>query len=129
MNEHKKLDFQFTDSQIDLAIQLKHSGLAWQPGIGQYAYDHSEIIEHGSPFQHGVYFFLNFPCFIEYFGSLSRLTESMVWLPTWEQARTEAARLNIPLKKIEEVCLNGLEQNAELESIYTLLLTGLKSES
>lgn len=53
----------------------------------------------------------------------------MVWLPTWEQARTEAARLNIPLKKIEEVCLNGLEQNAELESIYTLLLTGLKSES
>ena len=53
----------------------------------------------------------------------------MVWLPTWEQARVEAARLKIPSEKIEEACLNGLEQFAELESIYALLLTGLEQVS
>ncbi len=89
----------FTSNQLRLAKQLKQAGLPWEPRIGQYAWDPQRTIRPKSPFQDRVYFFLNFPCFVEYFGSLETLKSAMIWLPTMEQA-TEIANHKISSHKI-----------------------------
>ena len=59
----------FTRQQIERAIDLKKGGIPWNPGVGQYALDWHGLIKPASPFQSGIYFFLDYPCFVEYFGS------------------------------------------------------------
>ena len=85
----------FTKRQIDLAVQLKALGLPWSPGVGQYAYDVEHVIQPTSPFQPHVYYFLDFPCFVEYFGSYERLAAAMVWLPTCEDVTRSGVEVEI----------------------------------
>ena len=110
----------FSNEQIALACQLKDAGLAWTPGVGQYAYDREERIHPGSPFQDRVYFFLEFPCFIDYFGGLQALHDSMVWLPTFEQA-TQLIRDK--QGDVTAACgSETLSADNELDSAYRVLL-------
>ena len=122
----------FTSNQLRLAKQLKQAGLPWEPRIGQYAWDPQRTIRPKSPFQDRVYFFLNFPCFVEYFGSLETLKSAMIWLPTMEQA-TEIANhkisshkissYRIARQKIGQAISAGIGDGQELDCMYELLIT------
>ena len=117
----------FTRNQINLACQLKEASLAWTPGAGQYVYDRERRIKPGSPFQPQVYFFLDFSCFVEYFGGLSALRESMVWLPTWEQTAQQLRELRFDLRLI--LTRGRLESGTELDVAYEALLRELRGTS
>lgn len=110
----------FSTKQIDLACQLKDAGLSWTPGVGQYAYDRDGQIRPGSPFQDRVYFFLDFPCFIDYFGGLQSLHDSMVWLPTFEQATQSIREKQGEVDAI--VVGRSLSAGKELDEAYRVLL-------
>jgi hypothetical protein len=111
----------FSKAQIDLASQLKRAGLPWQPAVGQYALDVDGRILPASPFQEGVYYFHDLPCFIRYFGSATELARAMVWLPTFEEARKLAT--NSPA--LREAVTDHLAAGTELDALYRLVLTGL----
>lgn len=118
---------QFSSRQIELACQLKDAGLSWNPAPGQYAYDRKHRIKPGSPFQDRVYFFLDFPCFVQYFGSAARLRDSMVWLPTWEEAaqRLREAQVDLPTLLSDRT----LKEQAELEAAYLSLLNVIRDRT
>ena len=110
----------FTNRQIRLATRLKKAGLVWQPGRGQYAFDIGGRIRPGSPFQKGVYYFLDFPCFVEYFGSVEQLAESMAWLPTFEEAlEWKSSQMH------RDSLAMHLKNDTELDFLYQRLLTEL----
>ena len=113
----------FTQQQIDLACTLKDQGLPWRPGPGQYAYDREQRIGPGSPFQDRVYFFLDFPCFVDYFGSIAKLREAMVWLPTWEQASLLLRQEG--LEHFSFVSGETFSDRVELDGCYRALLKTL----
>ena len=114
----------FSDDQIQLAIQLEAAGLSWRPRRGQFAFDPDGRIRCGSPFQAGVYYFLDFECFEDYFGSLERLAEALVWLPTFEKSRELLATALKP-----ESLLAHVQQGSELVYLYRTLLTVLSNHS
>lgn len=111
----------FTRQQIERAIDLKKKGIPWNPGVGQYALDWHGIIKPASPFQSGVYFFLDYPCFVEYFGSEASLEKNMVWLPTLEQSIKLAEELELEPASIRETLTEGIDQGDELSTMYELL--------
>jgi hypothetical protein len=115
----------FTDRQIELACQLKVAGLTWTPQAGQYAFDAENRIGPGSPFQPQVYYFHDLPCFVDYFGSVAALTYSMVWLPTFEEARERAKSL----ASIRETIEQNLTAGTELDGLYHLIKTEIESAS
>jgi len=80
-------ELQFSRQQIELAITFKQLGLVWEPVVGNYVYDLSDALKPSSPFQDGVYFLLNYDCFMQRVGGLDRFKELMTWLPTWNDAR------------------------------------------
>lgn len=111
----------FTRQQIERAIDLKKGGIPWNPGVGQYALDWHGIIKPASPFQSGVYFFLDYPCFIEYFGSEASLENNMVWLPTLEQSIKLAGELELEPASIRRTLMAGIDQGDELSTMYELI--------
>jgi hypothetical protein len=58
----------FTKEQITVAKRLKKLGLPWNPTVGDYVFDQHNICPKASPFQPGVYFLLNFTCFMQHVG-------------------------------------------------------------
>jgi hypothetical protein len=118
----------FTRQQIEWAIELKNLGIPWNPAVGHYAYDLHGEIKPGSPFQDAVYFFLNYPCFIEYFGSENTLVERMVWLPTLEQALAIAVQFHVPVGLVEQALFAGVRRSDELSELYQLLARVIGSE-
>ena len=111
----------FTEKQRRLALNLKNRGLLWEPQAGHYAYDQQKRIKPGSPFQDGVYFFLDFPCFVQYFDGIDNLRDSMVWLPTWEQAVKLIQYLDGDLDELAVGSVSQLEGNAELDFAYAMI--------
>ena len=111
----------FTRQQIDRAIDLKKGGIPWKPCVGQYALDWHGIIKPASPFQIGVYFFLDYPCFVEYFGSEASLEDNMVWLPTLEQSIKLAEELELEPASILRTLMEGIDQGDELSTMYELI--------
>jgi hypothetical protein len=77
----------FTDSEVQLARQLRALELPWTPMAGQFVLDESGLVERESPFQPGVFFVLNYEYFMKIAGGVDRFREIMLWLPTWEQSR------------------------------------------
>lgn len=117
----------FTKEQIRLASNLKKIGLGWKPQVGHYAFDCQQKIKPGSPFQDGVYFFLNFPCFVDYFGGIDNLHDSMVWLPTWEQATTLIHAHGGALGELADGVVGHLEEGVELDFAYGMIERLVKS--
>lgn len=118
----------FTRQQIEWAIELKKLDIPWKPGVGHYAYDVHGVIDPGSPFQDAVYFFLNYPCFVDYFGSERNLVEKMAWLPTLEQALLIADQYHVPYERVEQTLVTGIRRSDELTELYQLLARVIGSE-
>ncbi len=126
VNDRTRLNqMKFSNDQIELACQLKTSGLPWQPSVGHYAFDRERKIKPGSPFQDRIYFFLDLACFIDYFAGIERLHESMVWLPTLEQATELIRELGGDTSSL--FTLDSLNSASELDVAYRRLLK-LRSE-
>lgn len=113
---------EFSDQQIKLAMELKSAGLPWQPRQGQYIFDMHARIKPGSPFQKGVYYLLDFACFVDYFGSPTNLAANTAWLPTFEEANWL-----LKVKIDHQQWSQPLRQGTELEYLYGRLLTELKN--
>ncbi len=85
----------FDAELCELAHTLKRRGLPWRPHVGCFVWDPDHCIKPASPFPQQVYFILSLPRFIEIFGSIDAITEKVIWLPTWHQARLLCQRYGI----------------------------------
>ena len=75
------------DKQICLkALEIKNSGLVWRPHVGCFVWDPDEIIKPDSPFPNRIYFILSLKRFLDIFGTIDRIADKLVWLPTYNQA-------------------------------------------
>jgi hypothetical protein len=83
----------FDDRLRQLALTLKKEGLQWQPHVGCFVWDPDGVIEAPSPFPNRVYFILSMPRFLDIFGTVERMVEKLVWLPTWHQGNILCRRL------------------------------------
>ena len=117
----------FKGHLIDLAIRFKALSLEWEPTVGNYVYDANGIVKASSPFQPGVYFLLNYNCFMERVGGLERFRNDMVWLPTWEDARVILSRLGVSNSKVvnQLTTTSSIENLTELDTLYSLILERL----
>jgi hypothetical protein len=91
----------FDDREIELAGQLRELGLAWTPAAGQYVYDVAGTLQESSPFQDRVYFIFDFQSFVDRLGGLEAFKRSLVWLPTWEDAREILRALGVDDEEVE----------------------------
>jgi hypothetical protein len=98
----------FDDRICQLALKLKSSGLEWRPHVGCFVWDPDGVIQAPSPFPNRIYFILSLPRFLEIFGTLDRMIEKLVWLPTWHQARILCRHLG----------LRGKEPDPDLHALY-----------
>lgn len=85
----------FDDRLMDLALDLKNSGLPWSPHVGCFVWDHNGCISAPSPFPKRVYFILSMKRFLKIFGDVEKMKEHLVWLPTWYQAIQLCRQLDI----------------------------------
>jgi hypothetical protein len=117
----------FDRRHLDMALNLKQHGLKWHPHVGCFVWDPEEVIEAPSPFPHRVYFILSLPRFVDIFGTVERAAETLVWLPTWHQARLAAASLGIGQKQIEGLFSpdSPASPGEELLGLYRLIAQAL----
>lgn len=85
----------FDERICRLALDLKKRRLNWRPHVGCFVWDPNRFIKAASPFPGRIYFILSLPRFIEIFGSVERMIENLVWLPTWHQARLVCQQLGV----------------------------------
>jgi hypothetical protein len=111
------------------ALRLKEAGLEWRPHAGCFAWDREGVIKVPSPFPQQIYFILNLERFLEIFETLEKMTEKLVWLPTWHQARLLAAARGISYREIYGLWSSGRIETPgdELSLLYKLLLAKLQS--
>jgi hypothetical protein len=76
-----------------LAAELRTAGLSWTPHVGCFVWDRDGHIPVPSPFPERIYFILNLGRFLDIFDSLDAMRETLIWLPTWHQARLVLDRL------------------------------------
>lgn len=76
----------FDQEVLKSAYRLKRVGLPWSPHVGCFVWDRQGNISVPSPFPNNVYFILNLNRFLQIFGSLEKMSENLVWLPTTHQA-------------------------------------------
>ena len=123
----EKNGMQFSAQEIYQAKELRNLGLAWEPQPGHFVWDEAGIIEQPSPFQDGVYFILDLKHFLRRAGTLDRLKQAMVWLPTWRDARLTLQRMGVDSGKIADAlnAQKALEQHQELLTLYGLIAAHL----
>jgi hypothetical protein len=90
--------------------------------------DAQGTIEAGSPFPENIYFILSLPRFISIFGSTDAMSEKLVWLPTWHQARLLCRRLGVEDEEIAAIWTSGRTMNPgdELQAVYEKLADALR---
>ena len=120
---------QFSAQEIHGATQLRDLGLGWEPQPGQYVWDEAGLIEPPSPFQNGVYFILDLKHFLRRSGTLDGLKQSMVWLPTWRDARLILHTIGVDNSQVAEAlqAQSALEQHQELLTLYGLIAAHLQA--
>ncbi len=69
--------------------------MIWNPHAGCFVWDPDSVIPSESPFPNRVYFVLSLPRFVDILGSVWQISEKLVWLPTWHQARLLCQTMNI----------------------------------
>ena len=119
---------QFSAHEIHWAKQLHDLGLPWEPRPGHFVWDHAGCIEQPSPFQEGVYFILDLKHFLRRTGTLETLKASMVWLPTWHDARAILATMGVEHEGIADAlqAQSALEHGEELLTLYRLIASRLR---
>lgn len=85
------------------ARRLKQAGLAWKPHVGCFVWDPDGLLPVDSPFPDRVHFILNLGHFVRLLGSVERVQERLVWLPTWHQARLVAEALGVGEEAIRTI--------------------------
>jgi len=117
----------FTAEEIELAHQLKAAKLDWTPQVGHFVWDGEALIEQSSPFHDRVFFILDLKHFLRRSGTMQRLAESMVWLPTWSQLRECLRRQGVSDEQVDQYLrrTDAIRQGTEREQLYRLLLTAL----
>ena len=119
---------QFSAEEIHLAKQLRYLGLPWEPQPGHYIWDEAGLIDQPSPFQERVYFILDLKHFLRRSGTLDALKTSIVWLPTWHDARDILAAMGVGHEVVAEA-LQGqavLQHREELLTLYRLIACRLR---
>lgn len=106
---------------------MKDRGLQWQPHAGCFVWDQERVIEVSSPFPQNIYFILNLGHFLKRFQSLEGMTQKLVWLPTWHQARQICTSIGVAdsriLEMVQHSCL--ADRDDELLGLYGLILDHL----
>lgn len=117
----------FSPEEIQLAHELKSAGLPWLPMPGQFVWDEEPLIKHDSPFHDRVFFILDLKHFLRRSGTIERLIESMVWLPTWEQCRELLADRGVGSSVVRSHLdsTNALDSGNERLELYRMLLKTL----
>jgi hypothetical protein len=118
----------FDESLCHLALEMKRRGLPWRPHVGCFVWDPDSHIQPDSPFPNRVYFILSLPRFIDIFGSIQSITEKLVWLPTWHQARLICRRLGVDEESVAADRKPGeiTDPSKELAALYAALIKRLK---
>lgn len=118
----------FDDRLMDMALDLKKSGLPWSPHVGCFVWDHHGLISTPSPFPKGIYFILNMKRFLAIFGDVKSMEEHLVWLPTWYQAVNVCQHLQISRSEIDHggQCNNFFTAEDELIRLYKVIAQKLK---
>lgn len=108
---------------LELAGRFKQLGLPWEPSVGNYVYDATGAVKPTSPFQNGVYFLLNYDCFMQKVGGVDRFKQIMTWLPTWDDARQMLRMLQVPDASIQHelVATDAFDRGIELQVLYELI--------
>ena len=109
------------------AAQLKERGLPWTPHVGCFVWDPDEVIEVTSPFPDRIYFILNLGHFLRIFGSLEEISQKLVWLPTYHQARLLCDQLGVDQEKVSEPLAlpENIRAGDELLALYKIILNKL----
>lgn len=110
------------------ALEMKKSGLTWQPHVGCFVWDPDQFIKPASPFPGRIYFILSLQRFIEIFESIEQIRAKLVWLPTWHQARLICRQLAISDEAIQEGRKKDgvLSPDEDLLYVYELIVEALK---
>ncbi len=111
----------FTKQQLEQATRLKELGLAWKPAAGHYIYDVTHALKPSSPFQDRVYFLLDLDCFLRAVGGPKSFERLMVWLPSWEQARSALRSVGVADDEVSTDLARSLDEQSELNHLYDLL--------
>jgi hypothetical protein len=117
----------FTETEIQLAHELKAAGLPWRPAPGHYVWDGNDLIEHGSPFHDRVFFILDLKHFLRRSETMERLIDELVWLPTWEQCRMLLAERGYDSQQVAQIIheSNAIGNDCERSELYRTLLHSL----
>lgn len=117
----------FGERHRQAALRLKRAGLGWEPHAGCFVWDPGGLIPVDSPFPNRVYFILNLGHFVRLLGTVERVKENLVWLPTWHQARLVAERLGVGEEAIRVVRAEGRarEPGEEILRLYERILSEL----
>ncbi len=94
-NENSIDPIPIEDRLLDLALDLKRSGLPWTPHVGCFVWDPEGLITAPSPFAKRVYFILSMQRFLRIFGDIETMQDRLVWLPTWYQAAQLCRQMGI----------------------------------
>ncbi len=119
------------DRQLcEMAAELKEAGLIWSPHVGCFVWDRDEHITVASPFPGRIYFILNLGRFLEIFKSIDNMTEKLIWLPSWHQARLLCDRHGVDKQTIFDLHKREEPATATDEALflYEILLEALRSK-
>lgn len=121
----------FSQTEIELARQLRRDGLSWKPQAGHYVYDETEFCNQPSPFQERVYFVLNYPYFMKAAGGVERFKEIMTWLPTWDDAREILRSQRVSNEQVLDYLheCRAIESGSERLALYRLIARALQNSS
>jgi hypothetical protein len=120
----------FSQRQIELARELKAFGLCWTPATGHYVYDEEDRIQETSVFQQGVYLFLDDDDFTDHFGSIEQLKDSLIWLPSWTDAREVLRSMGVHDEdvELELVRRSAIAKGTELLTLYEMIAQELSEK-
>lgn len=118
---------QFSETEIQLAKQMRLLGLPWTPRPGQFVLDPTGLVTRASPFQDRVYFVLNYEYFTKIAGGEQRFREIMIWLPTWEQCRDILRELHVSDQQVLSYLVdhNAFADGQERRQLYQMIVETL----
>lgn len=118
----------FERRHCQMAARLKEAGLPWKPHVGCFVWDRDEQIKVPSPFPERIYFILNLVRFLEIFDTVENITEKLIWVPTWHQARQLCDKMGVKKRDIIDILCNENHVSADHDVLllYRILLNNLK---
>jgi hypothetical protein len=119
---------QFSSDEVQHARELKLLGLPWKPHAGHYVWDDAGLIDCPSPFHDRVYFILDLKHFLRRAGTVESLTQALIWLPTWHNAREILSSLGVSHESVAQrlEASNAIADGCELAMLYRMIAEQLQ---